>query len=659
MSANEIHNISFLGYSDAGKTTLVEAVAHHFKAIPRMGTVAEGTTLCDFTQEEKDKKHSLAGSVVHLEAPHGILNLVDTPGYPDFVADAITSMGAAGTAVFVIAARETGVPFHTLQLWRLAGQAGLARAVVVTKLDGDNLDGEQVLAQIRDTLGNRVVPFTEPLGTGTNFTGVEVVANQNNPHRSELVDAIVESDDDLMEKYLDDGEISESALEAAIPNAMAKGTFAPLFCVNPITGVGMDEFSEFLVRDFPSASMQLAAMHSENVEDGSAKGRVVARAWKVLTDKHLGQVTYLRILQGTLTADVPLQSSEGGKPIKANGMSMIVGKDLKNVQSAGPGDIVAITRVEEIGVGDVLVSEGSSIHHQFPLPEPYFSLAVRPESRADEQKISSELHKAAKEDPTFRVRRDDTTHEMIVDGLGEMHLTMVLHKVESRGVKTETSLPRIAYKETVVQAAEGHHRHKKQSGGSGQFGECYLRLAPTARGEGFRFVDKIVGGSIPRQFIPAVEKGIHEQMVKGIIAGSEVVDIEVQLYDGKFHAVDSDEVSFKMAGARALRNAFEKAKPIILEPIMDVDITVPGRFFGDVSGDLNNRRGQILGMDSEGDFQILKAQVPLAELQTYGTSLRSMTHGEGDFAMSFNHYHPLPSHLQEKIVSELGEKEDS
>jgi elongation factor G len=653
MAAADIHNITFLGSSGGGKTTLVESVAHHFGAITRRGTIEEGNTITDFSAEEKHKKHSLAAGVVHIEASHGKLNLIDTPGYPDFVADGITSMGAAGTAVFVVAARETGVPFHTLQLWRKAEATGLARSVVITKLDGDNLSLDAVVENIRETLGQRVVPFTLANGTGPAFTEVLTDTGDNNPYHSDLVDAIVEADDDLMERYLEEGEISSAELEKAIPKAMAKGTFSPLFCVDPRRDIGMNEFAEFLVRDFPTARMQLEVMHSENIEDGGADSRVVARVWKVLTDQHLGQVSYLRILQGTAKPDTQLTDPHTGKSIKANGLAMIFGRELKPVASAGPGDIVAVTRIDDLEVGDVMVSEGDAKRHEFPLPEPFFSLAVRPASRADEQKISGELQKAVKEDPTFRVHREASTQQTVVHGLSELHLEVVLGRIEARGVGVTTKLPRIAYQETITGKAEGHHRHKKQSGGSGQFGECYLRIAPTSRGEGFAFNNAVVGGSIPRQYIPAVEKGVSEQMNDGILAGSKVVDMLVEVYDGKFHAVDSDELSFRTAGRIALREAFMKASPILLEPIMDVSITVPNRYFGDVSGDLNTRRGHILGMESEADFQTIQAEVPLAEMQTYGTLLRSMSHGEGSFSMVFSRYDQVPGHMQSQVVEKL------
>lgn len=652
MSAADIHNLSLLGPAGAGKTTLVEAVAHHFRAIERRGRVEDGTTLCDFQPDEKEKKHSLAAAVVHLETPVGKLNLIDTPGYPDFVADAVASMGAAGCAVLVTPARHGGgIPFHALDLWRRASKLGLARAVVITKLDGDNLDLDQVIEDARATLGARVVPFTLGNGTGKAFTAVEIEEKSGSPWRSHLVDAIVEADDALMAKYLESGDVSDDELEAAIPNAMAKGTFAPLFCVDPVRGIGVREFAEFLVKDFPTATMQLAAMHSRNVAHGDPGERLVARVWKVLTDKHLGQISYLRLLQGTATPETLVLDPRGGKPFKLNGLATLLGARLDAVAQAGPGDVVAITRVEGLTVGDVLVTEGAATPHDFGFPEPFTTYAVKPHSRADEQKIGAELQKIAREDPTFRVRRDAQTHQLLVDGLSEMHVNAVLHRLHQRGVGLDKELPRIAFRETVTIKADGHHRHKKQSGGRGQFGECFLRLEPTPRGSGFEFVDGVVGGAIPRQFIPAIEKGVREQMEHGIISGSQVVDLKVEVYDGKHHVVDSDEHSFRIAGAQALRDAFLKAKPILLEPVMLAEITVPSRFFGDVSGDLNGRRGHILGMETDGDFQTIQAHVPLVEMQTYGTTLRSMTHGEGNFRMSLAHYSPMPAQVQATVVA--------
>ncbi len=650
MSAADIHNLTLLGPAGAGKTTLAEALAHHFGVIPRQGSVAEGNTVCDFLPEEKEKQHSLVAAVVHLETPKGTLNLIDTPGYPDFVADAVTSMGAAGCAVVVVPASTDGVPYHAVDLWRRAGEHGLARALVVTKLDADNLDVEGVVAKMREVFGQRVVPFTLADGTGAGFTEVEVEEKAGSRWREALVEAVVEADDALMEKYLEEGDVSDEELEAAMPMAMAKGTFAPLFCIDPVRGIGVQEFAEFALAEFPTAAMQLEAMHSENVETGAADDRVVARVWKILTDKHLGQITYLRVLQGTLTPDTALQVNDSGKTVKPNGLSVILGAKLTPIEKAGPGDVVAVTRIEDLRIGDVLVSSGTATPFDFGLPEPYSALAVTPKSRSDEQKIWAELQKIEREDPTFRARRDSVTHQTVVEGLSELHLQALLKRLAGRGVEVETELPRIAYRETITAPAEGHHRHKKQTGGKGQFGECYIRVFPLPRGQGFEFVDAVVGGAVPRQFIPAVEKGIREQMEKGVIANSPIVDLKVELYDGKFHAVDSDEHSFKIAGAYALRDAFEKANPILLEPIVAAEIRVPSRFFGDVSGDLNSRRGQILGMEADGEFQVIKARVPYAEMQTYATTLRSMTHGEGSFSMEIVDYDQVPAHLQAEIV---------
>ncbi|HEX9794118.1 MAG TPA: elongation factor G [Planctomycetota bacterium] len=650
MSAENLRNLTFLGAADAGKTSLVEAIAHMMGATDRLGSVADGTSLCDFTPEEREKKHSLGASVVHLEGKGSGLNLVDTPGYPDFVSDAITSMGACGIAVLVVAANNESVPFHARRLWRLAGQAKLARAVVVTKVDHDNLALDKIIATLRAALGNRLVPVSMPNATGAGFNAV---AEADASHRSVMVEAIVESDDALMERYLETGEVSDAELDAAVPGAIAKGTLSPLFFADPMRSLGVQPLVDWIIGRFPTAAMQARVVSVPEVDDAAAGSRLVMHAWKVLTDKHLGQISYLRVLQGTVKADQLVPNPRGGKAIKLGGLSFVFGKDLKPVAQAASGDIVAVSRIDEIEIGDVLVSEGEAEVRPFPVPAPYTAFAVRPKSRADEQKISSELSKIAKEDPSFRVRRNAATHEMIVEGLSELHLQTCLHRLEARGVGAETSLPRIAYQETITAAAEGHHRHKKQTGGSGQFGEVYLRVAPRERGSGYEFVNAIKGASIPTQYLPAVDKGIQEQMEKGILAHSTLVDLRVEVYDGKHHDVDSDEVSFKMAGAKALQDAFVKARPILLEPIMEVDITVPARYFGDVSGDLNTRRGRILGMESEDDVQIIKAHVPLAEMQGYSTPLRSMTHGEGSFTMKFDHNDQVPSHIQEKIVAEL------
>jgi len=657
MASEKIRNLAFLGASSAGKTSLVEALAHHLGKVDRLGSVEEGTTLCDFHEEEKDKKHSLMGSVVHISHGGGVLNFIDTPGYPDFQADAVTSLGAADIAVLTLAAEDSGLPFHAVHMWNLAGNLGLARAVVITHLDGDNLTMDGVMANLQEHLGQSVVPVTLGNGTGDSFNKVEEGLGVDSSHRSSLVDAIVESDDSLMEKYLEEGSVDDSSLMAAIPGAMAGGTFAPVFCVDPLRGLGVSEFADFMESNFPTSGRQAERRNFPNLDGSGKDGRVVARVWKVATDKHLGQITYLRILQGTLTSDGVIEGPDGGKPIKVNGLSSISGKDLEPMESAGPGHVVAVSRMEDFKVGDILVSEGTAEEDPFPLPLPFCSLSVRPKSRDDEQKIGSELQKIVKEDPCFKVRREPATHETIVDGLSDLHLSTCLHRLSMRGVDVDTSVPKIPYKETITAKSQGHHRHKKQSGGAGQFGECFIRLAPSVRGSGFVFVDKIVGASIPRQFIPAVEKGVAEQMTQGIIASSEVVDVQVELYDGKHHAVDSDENSFKMAGARALKDAFLKASPILLEPIMKVEISVPSRFFGDVSGNLNNRRGHILGMEMEGDFQIIQAEVPLVEMQTYSTPLRSMTHGEGNFKMEFGRYDRVPSHLQEEVVAQMGSED--
>lgn len=644
LAADKIRNSALVGATGSGKTSLAEALAFKSGATNRLGSVNDGNTLCDYHAEEKEKKHSLVSGVIHLAGKTNPLTLVDTPGYPDYVGEAIAALSATETGVLVVAADNDTIPFHAHRVWEEAETADSARAVVVTKLDGDNLDWDSVLGTLREGFGDSIVPITLPDGVGSGFTAITSGMDESAEDYATLVERVVEGDDALMERYFEEGTLPLSDLQGALSAAMAARTFTPLFVVDPVRDIGVAELLDFMCTYFPSADLS----------SGDATSPLAARVWKVASDKHVGQISYLRVYEGTIKGDGTIPTS--GKPEKVAGLGHPLGAELVPCDTAGPGEIVAVTRIDTLNIGDEL-REGDGMEF-IPLvfPEPFTALAVRPKSRDDEQKIGPELAKAAKEDATFCIERNADTHEMLALGLSEVHLRTILHRIELRGVGIDTSLPRIAYRETVTGRADGHHRHKKQTGGSGQFGECYVRIAPRERGEGFEFVDAIVGGSIPRQFIPAVQKGMEEQMVEGMLAGYPVVDLQVELYDGKHHDVDSDEMSFKKAGSMAMKDAFSKAAPILLEPIMDVTIRVPSRFMGDISGDLNTRRGRILGMDAKGDLQIIQAQAPLAELQSYGTHLRSLTAGEGDFAMSFVQYEQVPSHLMDKIVQASAEE---
>ena len=472
-----------------------------------------------------------------------------------------------------------------------------------------------------------------------------------------LVERVVECDDALMEQFLEKGEIPRETLEKNFARAMVAGKLVPVLTVDAARALGLQEALGIIESYFPSP-LDVPPRQASGPAGGTiavspeAGGPFAAYVFKTLSDPYVGKISYFRVFRGTLPNDGLFVSAKNPKPEKAH-PQRIVGKDLKGADRAVPGDIGALAKIESLDYGDTFTAEGAAL--AFPKPEqprPMASLAVEPKARGDEQKIGASLHKLAMEDPTFVVRREAQTHEMIIDGLSDLHLQTMLQRLKRRfHVEVNTHLPKIPYKEAIAGRAEGHYRHKKQTGGRGQFGECFLRVEPLERGKGFEFVNDIFGGSIPRQFIPAIEKGVHETMERGVIAGCQVVDVKVSVYDGKFHEVDSDEISFKIAGARAFSDAFLKARPTLLEPIMDAEIAVPSHFMGQISGDLNTRRGRIMGMDAQGDIQIIKAQVPLAELLQYATQLRSITAGEGSFTMSFSHYDIVPGQIQEKIVA--------
>ncbi len=674
----QIKNLTILGHSGVGKTTFAEAFAVHTGAATRQGTVEEGTTLCDYEPEEKDRHHSLQGAVLGLESGGSVINLVDCPGYPDFISDARASLMAAETAMITVAA-PTGVSFHTRVLEEMAREWGLARAIVVTKTDQDNVSFEETLAEVVDAFGDRCVPVVLPNADGDAFSAVVSVldppedltgdlAAALEQHRSNLVERVVEADDELMEAYLEDGEVSPESVRETLPKAMAQGSLMPVFVVQAATALGVDAIADAAAGWFPGPGDGQPADGSTAAGDpvevpATVDGPLAAHVWKTVTDDYLGRVCYVRVVRGTLKSDAAVAVAGTDRHGKATGLSRILGRELKPVASAGPGEVVALTKVEAFEYGDTLVDaadpEPVTMSSVFQ-PSPMTSLAVTPKTHGDEQKIGEALPRLASEDPTLCLRREAATHEMIVDGMSDLHLQVVLARLKRRyGVEVETALPRIPYKETIAASSDAMYRHKKQTGGRGQFGQVHLRVKAVPRGTGFEFKNAVVGGVIPKGLIAAVEKGIRETLVSGVIAGHEVVDVAVEVYDGKTHPVDSDEASFKIAGSRAFKEGMMQAKPVLLEPVMNLAIKVPTRFMGDITGDLNGRRGRIMGMESKDDVQTISAQVPLSEVQQYSTQLRSITAGEGDFAMSFDRYMQMPSHLQEQVVAAAAHTDDS
>ena len=668
-----IRNIAFVGHGDAGKTTFAEHALHKCGVIKRPGSVPEGTTVCDFADDEKERTHSIDSASVHMRWKDAKLQVIDTPGYPDFSGTAFAGMWACDTsALFVNGVTGPGV--NTRRIWNAATRLGKARMVVVTKLDSDTADPERVVASIQKLCGPKCLPFNLPNGVGKSFTGVVPCFGETTDEapvfgdvseaQNALMEAVVEADDALLERYFGDEDISIEDLGAGLRAAVEAGTVIPILFCSATTNAGLPEVLDFMAEFAPSASVAhgVFAKTPEGADvDLAQSGGFAASVFKITTDIHVGKQCYLRVWRGALPADGVVWSSDAQREVKIAHPTRPQGKEFETPKALTEGENFCVAKVDELKLCGTI----SALDERVVVAPPKFrtsmvQLAVTSATRGDEHKVVAALQKMAEEDASFRVERNTETNEQIISGRSSLHLAVVLKRLKSRfHVEVDTHVPRVPLKETILGKAEGHHRHKKQSGGRGQFGEVYLRIAPTERGSGFEFKDATVGGSIPKNFIPAIDKGIRELMVSGVIAGYPVVDVRVEVYDGKHHPVDSSEAAFKMAGARAFRNAFEEAKPSLLEPMMDVEIDVLAKYMGDITGDLNTRRGRISGMDSHDDHQVIQAQVPLSEIQTYSTDLRSMTSGEGMYTMQFARLEIVPSNVAQKLIAEYAKQREA
>jgi elongation factor G len=666
----DLRNVVLIGHTHSGKTALVDALAFHTKVTNRHGTTADGSSISDTEPEEKTRKHTLSAHLFGLTFDGCRINLFDTPGHQDFYADAFSALQVAETAVLCFSA-VAHVTFHARRLWSEAGRAGVGRAVVMTHIDAENTDFAARLAELQSVFGDVVVPLSYPDKSGHGVGAVhDVLAGQGpmaKTYREKLEERVAESDDALLEAYLDSGELPAGAMEKHLAAAVAKGKLVPLFTVIPPKMLGVEHFLRDLVRVFPSpiafgaraASKVEAAAFDQLVEPDPA-APFAAKVFKVLVDPYVGRLSFLRCFRGRLKAEEGFFNVRTGKHDKVGGLLHVVGHENKPVDQVVSGDLFAVSKLETLSFGDTVTTDSAPLKFApVAFPPPVYSLAVMPASRGDEQKIAQGLEKLHAEDPTFLAKRQEVTAELVVSGSSPLHLEVQLGRLQRRyGVGTTTHAPSIPYKETITAKAEGHHRHKKQSGGRGQFGEVYLRVEPLERGAGFDYVNGVVGGSIPRQFIPEIEKGIRKFMAKGGLAGCVVEDIRVEVYDGKFHDVDSDQISFQIAGERAFADAFAKARPILLEPYVDVEIHVPERFTGDVAGNLSSIRGRLSGMEVHEGIQVISAQVPLKEMQDYSTQLRSITAGEGTFTMRPSHYEQVPPNIQNEIVAEYKRKQE-
>ncbi|MBI4834532.1 MAG: elongation factor G [Planctomycetes bacterium] len=660
-------NIAFVGHGDSGKTSFTEQILFKTGATNRLGEVESGSSVCDAEPDEKERKNSIDCAIVHASAKDCLFNIFDAPGYPDFVAEAISALCAADSAVLFINA-SSGIMINTRKMWDKIKHYNLPCAIVINKIDMENLKLQDVFASVRETFGENCIPVILPNATGSalketiNVMDAEPdkLSADSKQYRDKMIEASVEVDDQLLNKYLDGKEITKDELASAVRKAFLKGKVVPVFCVSAKKGIGIDEFLGFAAKYFPAPNDLGAkagvnpAKPEELLERKFGDNEPFSSfVFKCVSDPFVGKIVYMRIFSGVLTPDLVLFNSRTQKTQKLPKLFKPFGKDLKPVDKTVSGDIVAVTKIEDMSISDTFSLPANPIKYPaIEFPSPMVSLAIEPKSKGDEQRLSVSLAKMTDSDPTFKILRDRQTNELVISGISTLHLDVVMGRLKQRyDVQVNTKQPKIPYKETINLKAEGQYKHKKQTGGRGQYGEVYLRIEPLPRGEGFKFNNEIFGGSIPNQFVPAIEKGVRGILERGVIAGYPVVDVSVTVYDGSYHVVDSSEAAFKIAGSKAFQIAFKNAKPTLIEPVVNIEITIPSKFMGDITGDLTSRRGRITGMDTIAGQQVIKATVPLAEVSKYSTELRSITGGEGHYTMEFSHYDIVPGKTQEMIIA--------
>ncbi|HEY7649508.1 MAG TPA: elongation factor G [Methylomirabilota bacterium] len=687
IESGKIRNIGVVGHGGVGKTSLVEALLFAAGAVTRLGRVDDGTTTTDFDPDEIKRKISLNTSVAYCDWKGHRINLVDTPGYGDFIADARAGLRVVEAAMIVVDG-VAGVQVQTEKVWKFATDYNLPRAVVVNRLDRERSDFFRTLDSLGRRLKGRLVPLHIPVGEEAGFQGfVDLVkmkavvyadgkpretdvpaaqADQAREYREKLVEAAAETDDDLLAKYLEEGSLGEAEMLKALRAGIAAGRLIPVLTASATRSIGATALLDLFVESMPSPADRGEVSGTElktkqaGVRAPDPKAPVTALVFKTLSDPHVGKLTLFRVFSGTLRSESTLANVTRSGKERMSHVSWLQGKTQKNVETLGPGEIGVVAKLKETLTGDTLADEASPFElPRISFPEPAINFAIQPKTRGDEDKISNALARISEEDPTVHYHFDPETKQLLVSGVGNLHVEMVVERMKRKyNVDVNLLPPRIPYKETVKGRAEGQGKYKKQTGGRGQYGDTWLRVEPLARGGGFEFVDDIFGGAVPRNFIPSVEKGVRDCMKRGILAGYPVVDMKVTLYDGSYHDVDSSDMAFQIAASMGLQKVFMEAQPILLEPIMNVEVTGPSEVAGDVIGDLNSRRGRIVGMEPAGETAAVRAQVPMAEMLSYEPSLRSMTGGRGGYSMEFSHYEEVPAFLADKIIKEVkAEKE--
>ena len=675
--ASSLRNVALVGHSGAGKTQLVSALLYDAGAVNRFGRVDEGTTVTDYDDEEIARRHTLASSLAYVEWNRTKINFIDTPGMANFLSDARAALRVSDAALVVVDA-VAGVEVSTEKIWAAAEELELPRLVVLNRLDRERASLDRSLESLRAVFGRSVVPVQLPIGEERGFRGVvDLVAmkawtfatdgsgkssesaipaelqERAAAAREALIEMVAEGDDALMERFFDAGTLTQEELLSGLKRGVSAARVYPVLCASAFTNVGMQPLLDAILTYVPSPAERPVKVTDDQQVPANDGGPAAAFVWKTVADPFAGRITLFRVLSGTLKADSTVHNATRDTPERLGHIVLLQGKTQTNVPEVKAGDIAAVAKLKETLTSDVLADKSWKIKiPTIKFPEPVISYAIEPKSRGDEEKISTALHRLQEEDPGISYNRDQQTKELLLAGQGQSHIEVTVAKLKRRfGVEVNLKLPRIPYRETITAATEAHGRHKKQTGGHGQFGDCKVKFEPLPRGSDFEFVDDIFGGSIPRQFIPAVEKGIQDARLRGFLAGYPMVDFRATVYDGSFHAVDSNELSFKMAGSLAFKDGMSRARPTLLEPVMDVEVYAPSDYAGDLMGDLNSRRGRIGGMDTRGTTTIIRAKVPMSEMLTYEQHLTSATGGRGSYHMEFSHYEEVPQHLHGKIVS--------
>ncbi|MEN8233355.1 MAG: elongation factor G [Actinomycetota bacterium] len=677
---DKIRNVALVGHSGSGKTTLAEALLYRAGTINRLGTVEDGSTVTDFDPEEHARGMSLSLALAPFAWNGFKINLIDTPGYADFVGDVHSAMRVADLAVFVVSAVD-GVEVQTEYAWGIAEDLNVPRMIFINKLDKERASFEKTLDQLKDRFGAGIAPIELPIGEQATFRGVadlfrnkaytydsgkaeeaeipEEMSERESEVHDNLIEGIVVADDDMLEQYLE-GEIpSVSDLECTMAKGIAAATVFPVVCGSATGPIAVDRLADFITELAPAPADRppmVVGAGDQTVEVVSdATGDPLGFVFKTIADPYVGQISLMRIRSGTLRPEMTLSNSRSGSDEKLAKLATMIGKETELVDSAPAGDIIAVAKLSDTATGDTLAPKNTPVKlPPVDRPKPVLATAVLAKTQADEDKLANALRRVLAEDPALRLERNSETKQTLLWGMGETHLTITLERLERKfGVGVTTEKAKVPFRETISRTAQAEGKYKKQTGGHGQYGVCFLRLSPLHRGDGLEFVDEIKGGSIPRQFIPAVEKGVMETMADGGTYGFPVVDVQVAVYDGKYHSVDSSEMSFKMAGKLGFKAAMEQAGPIMLEPISRVEVTVPADYQGDVMGDLSSRRGQLQGTEAApGGKQMITALVPTSEIMSYAIDLRSITQGWGHFTTAHSHYQELPSHMADQIVAE-------